>query len=474
MIQRKEVLEELSRRKFRHYVEYVHNGRYLHGAFTRYLADTVQEFIEKETGNAYDILCLSVPPQHSKSTTITETLPSWILGKNPDARIILVSYNTDFAKLFLRRNRDKIEEKGLGVFGLELGTVDNAEEVNIKGHQGSIISRGILSGITGRPAEYIIIDDPIKNREEADSDTIRDKNYQEWLSSIKTRLAPNAKVIVIQTRWHKQDLIGMLVDTEPNVTYINFPIVAEGDDILGRKAGDTLFPEIKKDRAWWDDFKKSYLTQEGSRALNALYYGRPSNVEGGIFMRRWFLDNLYEDLPKVAYKVIEVDATFKDTKKSDYVAIQVWGKVGKDCYLIEKTKQRMGFVETLNKIEDVVRRHSDYNEIGIEDKANGSAIIDVLRRRYRAVIPIEPYGSKESRASAISPMVEAGDVHIKSEHFSLIDEAIDFPNSDHDDEVDAMSQALNRLRNVVAIIKKPKDEDDWDFDDQINDVLSFK
>lgn len=474
MIKHQEVLNEMSRRRFKDYVHQVHKGRYLHGAFTKYLTDAVQTFVEQESKNAYDILCLSVPPQHGKSTTITETLPSYLIGKNPEARIIVVSYNADFAKLFLRRNRDKVAEFGKDIFGIELGDIDNAEEVSIKGHQGSIISRGITSGITGRPAEYIIIDDPIKNREEADSETMRSKVYQEWLNSMKTRLAPRAKVIVIQTRWHKQDLIGMLLDTEPNIKYINFPVVAEGKDVLGRDEGDALFPEIGKDREWWDDFKRSYLTQEGSRALNALYFGRPQNVEGGIFMRKWFLDNLYEGDKKVAYKVIEIDATFKDTKKSDFVAIQVWGKNGKDCYLLEKHKQRMGFVDTINKIADVVSRHKDYNEIGIEDKANGSAIVDVLRRKYRAVIPIEPYGSKEARASAISPMVEAGDVHLKSEHFSLIDEAIDFPNSDHDDEVDAMSQALNRLRNVVAIEKKPKEEDEWDFDDQINDVLSFK
>lgn len=469
-----EVMIELSRRNYAEYVEYVHRGLYIHGRFTRYISKVVQDFVETDTGHAYDILCLSVPPQHSKSTTITETLPSWIMGKNPNARIFLVAYNVELAKRFLRRNKEKIRDYGQDIFGIQIGAVDNAEELTI-GSIGGIKSAGITGGITGNPAEYFIIDDPIKNREEAESDTTRAKIFDEWLNSVKSRLGVGAKVIIIQTRWHKEDLIGKIVETEKNVQYINFPVVCLDDsDELGRKRGEALFPEIKKDEEWWKDFSLSYMSREGSRALNSLYYGKPTNEEGGIFKRKWFIDNLYEGSVQVYHKVIEIDATFKDTKKSDYVAIQVWGKNRNDCYLLEKHKKRLGFVDTVELISEIATRHSDYDEIGVEDKANGSAIVDVLKRKFRAVIPIEPYGSKEARASAISPMVEAGNVHLKSEHYSLIDEAIDFPNSDHDDEVDAMSQSLNRLRNVIAEPVPVKDEDEWDYDDQVNDILAFR
>lgn len=475
MIKHEEVVRELARRKFSYYLEVAHGGRYKHGNFTRYISNKVQEFIETDNGNAYDILCLSVPPQHGKSMTITESLPSWLVGKYPDKRVILVSYNDDFAKLFLRRNREKLDEYGENIFGIEVGHPDTANEFEIDGHAGGIISRGILSGITGRPADYIIIDDPIKNREEADSENQRAKIYDEWLHSVKSRLAPNAKIIVIQTRWHQQDLIGMMIENEPNARYINFPVICETEsDVLGRKFGQALCPELGRDEKWWENFSLSYQNSDGSRAMNALYYGRPSNDEGGIFKRKWFENNMYDILPPIAYKVISIDATFKDTKKSDFVAIQVWGKTGQDCFLIDKEKKRMGFVDTVAKIKEIIARHEDYTKILIEDKANGSAIIDSLRQSYRAVIPIEPYGSKESRAQAVSPLAEAGNVHIRSEHSSVIEEAVDFPNSDHDDEVDAMTQALNELRNVVAEIIPPKGEDDWDYDDQINDILSFR
>jgi predicted phage terminase large subunit-like protein len=474
-----EVTRELARRNFGEYVELVHDGRYTHGRFTRYLTDKVQEFIEAKTGNAYDILVLSVPPQHSKSTTITESLPAWYLGKYPTHRVVEISYNDDFAKLFTRRNHEKIERYGWQLFCTKIGTPDTANEFQLDNGVGSFISRGIDSGITGRPCELMIIDDPIKNRSDADSETMRAKLYDEWLNSYKSRLAVGAKVIVIMTRWHKQDLAGQLIQTERNVTVINFPVECLTEsDALGRSLGDTLFPEppVGKDKAWWNDFKQSYITTQGSRALNALYYGTPSSDEGGIFRRSWFMASLYKGTPDVGYTVISVDATFKDGKNSDFVSIQAWGKMGSDCYLLHRVKRIMGFVDTVEEVRKMISRFPDYNAIYIEDKANGSAIIDVLRRKYRAVIPVQPEGGKEARASAIAPMVEALNVHLKDTDGDMIDECCDFPNSDHDDDVDCMSQALNKLRNIIVLPNTVKAYDEYDpleYEDQLESVLGY-
>lgn len=474
-----EVIHELSRRNFGEYVEFIHEGRYIHGRFTRYLTKRVQDFIEAKTGNAYDILILSVPPQHGKSTTITETLPSWYLGKHPTHRVVEISYSDEFAKLFTRRNREKIDKAGLELFGIRIGEPNTANEFVLDNGIGSFISRGVDGGVTGKPCELMIIDDPIKNRADADSETMRSRLWDEWLNSFKGRLANGAKVILIMTRWHKQDLAGIFMETERNVTVINFPVECITDtDELGRSRGDTLFPEppVGKDKAWWEDFKRSYITTQGSRALNALYYGSPTSDEGGIFKRKWFTDNLYSSTPKIGYKVLSIDATFKDGKNSDFVSIQVWGKGGKDCYLLDRTKRIMGFVDTIEEIGKVIDRHGDYNAIYIEDKANGSAIIDVLRRRYRAVIPVQPEGGKEARASAIAPLVEAGDVHLRSVDGDMINECCDFPNSDHDDDVDSMSQALNKLRNIIVPLESVRvyDEDEpLDYEDQLAGVLGY-
>ena len=467
---RLEIEHELCRRDFGYYVEYVHKKEYIHGNFTRYLTKTVQDFIQKRTDNAYDILILSVPPQHSKSMTITETLPSWYLGKHPKHRVIEVSYNDDFAKRFIRKNTDKINEYG-DIFGIKIGNISNANEFILDNNKGGMLSRGVLGGITGLPCELMVIDDPVKSREDADSETMRNKVWGEWLSAMKSRLAPNAKVILIMTRWHKDDFAGRMIENEESVTVINFPVECITEtDVLGRKLGDSLFPEIKKDKAWMESFKRSYQTSEGSRAWNSLYMGKPSNEDGSIFMRSWF--RYFEHNPVFLYKVISVDATFKEGENSDFVAIHVWAKTNNDYFLVQRYKKIMGFVDTLEAITQMIARHPDYKMILIEDKANGSAIVDVLTRKYGAVIPVKPEGSKIARASAVSPLFEAGNVYVRPEHFEYVDEMCDFPTGIHDDEVDASSQALNRLRQIIA---EPyyKDPEAWDEVDQINSIVDY-
>lgn len=465
----RDVQYEKCRRSYGYYVAFTHKQIYIDSRFSQFITQLVQKFVEKPTNNAYEILCLSVPPQHGKSMHITETLPSWLLGKFPKSRTILASYNDVFAKKFMRKNRNKL--KYHNIFNIKVSK-DSAETVETE--LGSILSAGLMGGITGNPADFFIVDDPIKNREEARSETIRNKIFDEWNDSIKSRLSPGAKIIVIQTRWHKEDLIGKILQTEKNVIYVNLPVIALNEnDPMGRQIGESLCPEIGRTVAWWNDFKIGYENQEGSETINSLYYGNPTNVEGGLFKREWFTKSLYTVAPRIMHTVISVDATFKDTSKSDYVAIQVWGKSNVDYYLLDKIKKRMSFTDTVRAIEDMIRLYPNYDEIDIEDKANGSAIIDVLRKKYASVIPITPKESKEARASAISPMIEAGNVHLLKEHYTLIDEATDFPNSDHDDEVDCMSQALNRLRNVFAEIPHEVENDLLSYDDEINEIINF-
>jgi len=169
-----------------------------------------------------------------------------------------------------------------------------------------------------------------------------------------------------------------------------------------------------RNREWWDSFKLGYQNEFGQRSVLALYYGRPSNESGGIFQRDWFVNNYYTDKPKFAYMCISLDATFKGNDDSDFVAIQVWSKLGQDYHLWWKLNERMGFWQTLDEMVKVIRMFGMYNVILIEDKANGSAIIESLRKKFRSVVEIEPYGSKISRANAISPIAEAGNVHIKT------------------------------------------------------------
>lgn len=259
---------ELARRNYSDYLAYVHGEQWISTKMSVYLAGEIQKFLTTDTGHAYDILVIEAPPQHGKSLTVSESLGSWYLGWHPTHRVILASYDSDFAERFCRRNKEKVKLFGDNLFGIRVGEVDRAQEFELDNGKGRLISRGIMSGITGNPANLILIDDPIKNRQEADSPTYRARLWEEWQSSIKSRLAAGGKAIVIMTPWHEDDFASRILKSEPNVTLLRLPIEAEQDDPMGREVGDALCPELGKDKAWLADFKAGYIADPkgGARA----------------------------------------------------------------------------------------------------------------------------------------------------------------------------------------------------------------
>ena len=414
-----------------------------------YLAEQVETFIRAETGHAYDILVLATPPQHGKSMTITESLPSWVAGIKPDWRVIQASYNEETAERFCRRNREKIERYGKNLFGIELG-LTRATEYELSGHSGRMISRGILSGITGNPAELILIDDPIKNRQEADSATVRGRLWEEWLSSLKSRLAAHGKVILIMTPWHEDDLRARILSTETHCTYIRLPIEAEEKDPLGRKPGEALCPELGKGDAWLQEFKAAYLAdpEGGGRAWQALYQCNPRLEGGNLVHRVWWKFYEPDQAPRFGVQLISVDATFKGGEDNDYVAITVWGKSGQDYYLLYCLNRHLDFPGTLDALMTVTKLYPYARTILIEDKANGSAIIQTLQRRLTGVVPVNPQGGKVARVNAVSSAIESGHVYLP-QGAPWLEEYLEqwtaFPAGKHDDMVDSSTQALHRL-----------------------------
>ena len=448
----------LMRENYASYCYFVHKGKWIDTHFHKFLANKIQTFVETYTGNPYDILVLSCPPQHGKSLTVTETFPSWYVGKYPDRRCIIACYNDDFAGKFGRRNKSKIDEVGQFVFNIKLKKSSD-RDMEIAEHDGSIITRGIMAGITGNAGDLIIIDDPIKNRQEADSVTYRERLWEEWQNSIKTRTQAGTKIIIIQTRWHEDDLSGRVIREENNVEVVNIPVEAEEDDILGRNVGDALCPEIGKNNEWLKMFKESYRKDPnggGTRAWNALYMGRPTSAEGNVFKRDWW--QYYDKLPdKIPLIGISVDATFKDSDTSDFVAIEVWGKLNGDYYLIDLIKRRMNFPETLKAIRYMADKYPEKHSILIEDKANGSAIISMLKHEIGGIIAITPQESKEGRANAITGIVEGGNVYLPQyADFTgeFVEEFASFPNGVHDDLVDACTQFINKFKFYQADYKE--------------------
>ena len=462
---------ELARRYYSEYLAYAYGDSWIRTGLSSFLARKIQSFIETDTGHAYDILIIECPPQHGKSMTVSESLPSWYLGRHPDRNIILASYDSDFAERFCRKNKEKVKSCGRNLFNIEIGAIDRAGEFELANGKGRMISRGIMSGITGNPANLIIIDDPVKNQQEADSPAYRNRVWSEWQASLKSRLAAKGKVVVIMTPWTDDDLAARIVKSEKNVQLLRLPIEAEENDPLGRKAGEALCPELGKDDQWLNDFKASYISdpQGGQRAWTALYQCSPRTEEGNLVLRNWWryyaprgqgtgysgqgteksLVDCVEEPETYGTELISVDASFKGDDNSDYVSIQVWGKKGQDYYLRYCLNKRLNFPDTVEAIKTIYRLFPRARTVLIEEAANGSAIIQTLQREM-FIIPVTPLGGKISRVNAVSPAIESGHVFLPDPAKApwvedYINQWTAFPNSKHDDMVDATSQALARM-----------------------------
>lgn len=453
------------------YVELTNYG-WIKSPHLIYVCNAVQQFLEggmdTELGQA-KILVISMPPQHGKTLAVTETLPSWFEGKHPHNNTMILSYGMDLALRFGRRNKEKIKTYGKPLFDIEVSKNKKSDAIfELEGYSGGIISTSIMGGVTGNRADLMLIDDPIKNREQADSEVFRERLWAEFLNSVNTRLSAMGKIILIQTRWHEDDLAGRILRTELLPTYyINIPCEAEENDILGREVGDPLFPEIGKDKEWLELTKNAYVkgTNEdfdahgsGLRAWNALYQGRPIAVEGNMIKKEWwnYYDKTVSDWDDA---VISLDCSFKGTETSDFVVLQAWGKSMNDFYLLDQKRGRMNFTQTLAATREFVGKNPYCRTVLIEDKANGPAVIEVLQNEIIGIVPVDPKGSKESRVSAVSPAIESGHVYLPK-YVPWVQEFVDefsaFPHGRNDDMVDCATQALSRLYFMGGKYRKIK------------------
>lgn len=414
-------------------------------------------------------LIITMPPQEGKSTRVAKDFILWVLKHRPWTRVVGASYGQGLANRNGRSIRNTI--KSNPDLGMTLAP-DNgsASEWQLDGRDGGLVSVGIGAGLTGRPADLEVIDDPIKDRKEADSEVYRQSVWDWWTDVASTRLAPGAPVVVILTRWHEDDFAGRLLAAEDGHLWevLNIPAQADHDpekgetDPLGREPGEFLESTRSRTLEQWQALR----TRVGERTWNALYQGRPTSATGGIFKRKSFkrydrpLWLEREDGTRIVTGfddlVLSWDMTFKDTEGTDKVAGHVWGRIGADTYLLDRVNRRMDFVETLAAFKALAARWPQALLKLVEDKANGPAVIAMLGRTVPGIVPIEPDGSKVARAAAVSPLVEAGNVWLPAslgvdgEPFApwadeVIEECAGFPTAKHDDDVDALSQALNRL-----------------------------
>lgn len=457
---KEESRKELARRNYIDYFQRAHGYTHKPLRHQKHIAPYLQRIADGERL----FIIVELPPQHGKSTFITETFPSYYLGKNPDKLSMVVSYSEELYKKFGRKNREKFRAHAEELFDVKISSdTASVSEWGIANHLGQLYSTSILGGATGRGTDLLIIDDPIKNRAEAESKTIRDKIYNEWQDTFYSRLSANGSVIIIMTRWHEDDLVGRLLKekTLPWIE-IKIPAIAEEDDLLGREVGEALAPEIGKDEAWAEQTKRV----SGSRGWLALYQQRPTAAGGNVFLRSWIkfyvpslqfkIDNNIEDddvviLPRLFDRQAQSwDCTFKETDRSDFVSGQVWAKKKIDYYLLDRHNERMGIIKTIQAIKAMSQRWPIARAKYIEDKANGTAVIEMLHKKISGIIPIEPEGGKEVRANAVAPLWEAGNIYLPHPLYrpwvnDYIEQLVSFPNASNDDDVDSMSQCLIKM-----------------------------
>lgn len=412
-------------------------------------------------------LMITMPPRHGKSELASRRFPAYALGRYPDMGIICASYSADLATRMNRDVQRVIDDPayraifpGTTIAGkaqTQQGSwLRNADYFEIVGRKGSFRSAGVGGGLTGFGSSIAIIDDALRNRQDADSPTVRQTVWDWYTSTLYTRLAPGGGIIVINTRWHEDDLSGRLLEAQAKGEgdewrVINFPAIAEQDE-EHRKKGEALHPERYPLEAL-----ERIKAAIGTRDWEALYQQHPVPDGGAIFKDEW-LQRVWlpKDLPaKFDAVIMSWDLAFKSTDASDFVVGQLVGRYGADYYILDQLRGRWSFTESAAKVKELaervrVRFPRTAPRILIEDKANGPAVIDALKHEVSGIVPVEPDGSKEARAHAVTALFEAGNVLLPDRSLApWVDEyrleLTRFPSGAHDDQVDATTQALRYL-----------------------------
>lgn len=424
--------------------------------FHRFHAAVIEQLQRVLDGDCKRLI-LQVPPRHGKSLLASQLLPAAYLLAHPDRYVGISSYSAELAEGFSRKARDFYQAAG--------GLLDpRSQAVNAWGTEGhgGLWAAGVGGAITGRSGHLLIIDDPVKNREDAESQRMMDKLNDWYTSTLYTRLEPHVgAIVVIQTRWSENDMIGQLLENEANVsekgrenwTIVDLPaLYEEADDRPMLPAHCEVIPDWRTEpgaalcpqRYDTEDLER-IREAIGSRDFASLYQQRPAPDGGNMFHPDWWQFYSKDDLPPFSRIMLSVDATFTATKKSDYVVGAVVGQAGNRFYVLDLVREKLDMVGTMAMIARMYQRHALSGTI-IELAANGYAVYQTMSTRVPGLIGFKPDKSKEARASGIVPIVEAGNVYLPASApwlDAFLNEFALFPASKNDDMVDAITMAIN-------------------------------
>lgn len=506
------VKNEIARRKaqvnYEDHIKYCYPEYYL-THFHSFLCNKIQWCLDHPSGKRWNIVLLACPPRHGKSYLLPEKLPAYYLGQHPRGEIIITGYGTTIAEQFGRTARENYERVAAKVWPETAGL---SPSVQSAGHWetklgGKCHSAGLLAPLTGYGADVLIIDDPIKNMDQADSEVIIEKIQTGLIPDVFSRVYPNGYIFVINTRWVENDVTGWIREnmSEYILMDLSLPALCEDPehDPLGRKKDEALIgPHMGDDMSQipskiaitteiMKQQRAASILANGERYWNALYQNHPSNEMGNLVdvtkfdlmnTEDMFIQGKQEPgrmpIKPMEYNILSIDCSFSNKETSDFVAMGLWGYRDNQHYLIHLVNMRLSFTQTINKIREILDEYKDVltvDEICIENKANGPAVIDVLRQEEGMPPIVEVDASrgsstspnnKAARAKAITPYIERGQVHIATNspqgdveqvtkgenlkpHELFLHQWKQFPYGKKDDMVDMTSQYLARAHKLI-------------------------
>ena len=443
---------ELCKREFRDFVEavspiYIFNWHHL------VLIDALQRLAERKIRR----LIVMLPPRHGKSELVSRLFPAWLFGRNQDEQVIEASYSYELASA-MNRDCQKIigSEAYKKIFPntrladkRDTGAVKTHKRFDIVGGKGYYVSAGVGGGITGVGSTCGIVDDPVKDASEADSTVYRDRAWDWYRTTFKTRFEPGAIEVICQTRWHEDDLTGRILaqGVDEFTEVICLPAICESADEDYREIGDALW-EDRYPRAdllaMSDPAGTSFI---GSRTWNALYQQRPAADEGNMIKRQWFQRYDIRNLDLTGKRVnFYFDTAYTDNEKNDPTAGIAYVKDGADFYVLECTAKWIDFIGQVEFVKEFCARngYSSLSLARIEPKATGKSVVQVMKKGtgLNVIEAISPKESKPARVNSVLSVIEGGRVYLPEgmEWVSLfLDECASFPNAAHDDRVDCLT-----------------------------------
>ena len=439
------------------FVKHVYDG-FIEGSHHKQVA---KQF-EKLSKNPGSRIIVNMPPRHTKSEFASYLLPAWLIGKNPELKIIQTTHTAELAVRFGRKVRNLMElEIYRQVFPeVELRADSKAAGRWETGQGGEYFAAGVGGAITGRGADLLIIDDP-HSEQDALSETAMENAYEWYTSGPRQRLQPGGSIVVVMTRWSLKDLTGKLIK-------------AQASDVMSDQWDVIEFPAIlPSDNILWPEFwkKDELLRVKASLSLakwNAQWQQNPTAEEGAIIKKEWWNTWEKETIPPVSYIMQSYDTAFSKKETTDYSAITTWGvfqpeEGGADnIVLMDAKRGRWDFPELKEKAMEEFN-YWDPDMVLIEAKATGTPLTDELRRMGIPVVNYTPSrgNDKHTRMHLVAPMFESGKVWAPERRFAedVIDECAAFPNGEHDDYCDSMSMALIRYRKG-GFVQLDSDEED--------------